>query len=183
MEYFDIVDENGTPTGDIISRQEAHRLGTRHRTAHIWVVRKVDNQYQVLLQKRSLNKDSHPGQYDTSSAGHIQAGDDVLVSAQREFFEELGIKAKSNELKYIGKFNIYYQKEFNNSMFCDNEVAFVHIYQNDIDINSLKLQEEEVERVKWFYIKEAYDSCKEHNKAFCVPIKSLELLIDYLKIY
>ena len=45
----------------------------------------------VLLQKRSENKDSFPGSYDISSAGHIPSGVDFLESALRELEEELGI--------------------------------------------------------------------------------------------
>ena len=37
MEYFDVVDEVGNPTGATVSREEAHAQGTRHRTAHIWI--------------------------------------------------------------------------------------------------------------------------------------------------
>ena len=94
MEIFDITDDNGVPTGKTISRNEAHEKGIPHRTAHIWIARKKGDSYQVLLQKRSEEKESFPGMYDTSSAGHIQAGDDPLESAQRELHEELGIKAK-----------------------------------------------------------------------------------------
>ena len=54
MEYLDIVDENGQPTGEIVSRDAAHREGVRHRTAHVWVVRKTDTGYDILLQKRSM---------------------------------------------------------------------------------------------------------------------------------
>ena len=93
-ELFDIVDENGNPTGDKVSRSEAHAKGIRHRTAHIWVIRDNEGKKEVLLQKRALNKDSFPGKYDTSSAGHIQAGDEPLESALRELSEELGIEAK-----------------------------------------------------------------------------------------
>ena len=38
-EIFDVVDENGIPTGETIERIEAHRKGTRHRTAHVWILR------------------------------------------------------------------------------------------------------------------------------------------------
>lgn len=58
MEIFDIVDENGIPTGETVERTAAHRDGIRHRTAHVWVVRTVDGEPQVLLQKRSAGKDS-----------------------------------------------------------------------------------------------------------------------------
>ena len=66
MEIFDIVDAEGSPTGQTVDRETAHREGIRHRTAHIWVIRERDGRYQVLLQKRSMNKDSFPGRYDTA---------------------------------------------------------------------------------------------------------------------
>ena len=78
MELFDIVDENGNPTGEVIERRKAHAEGIRHRTAHIWIVREKEGRIQVLLQKRSADKDSFPGRFDTSSAGHIKAGDEPL---------------------------------------------------------------------------------------------------------
>ncbi len=90
MEIFDIVDEKGIPTGETIERTQAHEKGVRHRTAHIWIVREQDGKAQLLLQKRSAEKDSFPGRFDTSSAGHIQAGDEPEESAIRELHEELG---------------------------------------------------------------------------------------------
>ena len=78
MEYLDIVDEQGRPTGGIVSRAEAHEKGILHRTAHVWVVRNVTGRAEVLLQKRSEEKESFPGMYDTSSAGHIPAGEEPL---------------------------------------------------------------------------------------------------------
>lgn len=81
MEYLDIVDEQGQPTGEIISRTLAHTKGIRHRTAHIWIVRRKNEHFQVLMQKRAMSKDSFPGKYDTSSAGHIQAAMNHLPPA------------------------------------------------------------------------------------------------------
>ena len=94
MEYLDIVDEKGFPTGEVISRDIAHRDGILHRTAHVWVVRKSSSGYDILLQKRSEDKESFPGLYDTSSAGHIPSGVKPLPSALRELQEELGIIAE-----------------------------------------------------------------------------------------
>ena len=39
MELFDIVDENGIPTGETVERSVAHKQGICHRAAHIWIVR------------------------------------------------------------------------------------------------------------------------------------------------
>ena len=70
-ELFDITDENGFVTGQTVTRSEAHDKGIMHRTAHIWIVRKKGDSCQVLLQKRSAEKESFPSMYDTSSAGSI----------------------------------------------------------------------------------------------------------------
>ena len=110
-EYFDVVDEKGIPTGETVSRSVAHATGVRHRTAHVWIMRRSpEGGAQVLLQKRSQNKDSFPGEYDTSSAGHIQAGDEPLESALRELEEELGIKGRKEDLCPVGTFEISYQE-------------------------------------------------------------------------
>ncbi|WP_331496835.1 hypothetical protein [Roseburia hominis] len=74
MELLDIVDEKGNPTGETVPREVAHREGIRHRTAHVWIFRRRGGVVQILLQKRSDNKDSDPGCYDISSAGHILRG-------------------------------------------------------------------------------------------------------------
>ena len=89
MELFDVIDSKGNPAGQIVSREKAHAEGIPHRTAHIWIIRKKEGKVQILLQKRSQNKASFPGKFDTSSAGHIQAGDEPLESALRELKEEL----------------------------------------------------------------------------------------------
>ena len=46
-ELFDIVDENGNPTGETVSRSEAHAKGIMHRTAHIWVIRDNEGKKEV----------------------------------------------------------------------------------------------------------------------------------------
>ncbi|MBO4457044.1 MAG: NUDIX domain-containing protein [Butyrivibrio sp.] len=183
-ELFDIVDENGNPTGEIVSRSEAHANGIRHRTAHIWVVRDNDGKPEVLLQKRAMNKDSFPGRYDTSSAGHIQAGDEPLESAIRELSEELGIVAMAEQLHFAGTFQIQYEKEFYGKMFKDSEIAFVYVYKEHVDINKLSIQKEELDSVEWFDLEEVYNAClPPRDEKFCVPMGGLEILRSYCNGY
>lgn len=180
MELFDIVDENGHPTGEIVERTEAHRLGIRHRTAHIWVVREREGVTEVLLQKRAANKDSFPGRFDTSSSGHIQAGDEPLESALRELEEELGIAAKAEQLTFAGTFRIHYEKEFYGKLFRDNEISFVYCYREPVDDEALHLQEEEVEAVEWFPLALVCRECAAHNPKFCVPVDGLRTICLFL---
>ena len=67
MEIFDVIDKDGNPTGETVTREQAHTEGIPHRTAHIWILREKEGRVQVLLQKRAMNKDSFPGMFDTSS--------------------------------------------------------------------------------------------------------------------
>ena len=183
MEYLDIVDENGTPTGETVSRDAAHREGIRHRTAHVWVVRnraEAEPGYEILLQKRSEEKESFPGMYDTSSAGHIPAGDEPLESALRELKEELGIAAAPEDLRFAGIFRIRYEKEFHGSLFRDNEVTSVYIYDHPVEIEKLVLQESEVSQVRWFGLEEVRDEIRRSRERFCVPEAGLAILWDCL---
>lgn len=176
MELFDVVDEHGTPTGEIIERTEAHEKGIRHRTAHIWVARKLDGKVQLLLQKRSAEKDSFPGRFDTSSAGHIQAGDEPKESAVRELREELGIEAQESQLQFAGCFHIKYEKEFHGKMFRDNEVSFVYMYTEPVEVSTLTLQKEEVECVEWFDMEELDRALQPpRDNKFCVPSEGFQI--------
>ena len=180
MEYFDIVNEQGQPIGDTVLRETAHRDGILHRTAHVWVVRSYKDGWEILLQKRSMEKDSFPGQYDTSSAGHIPAGSQPLPSALRELEEELGIRAEPEQLHYAGTFRIRYEKEFHGHLFRDNEVAQVYVYFEPVEIASLTLQKSEVDEVRWFDLEEVWNEIHHSRERFCVPMEGLEVLRNYL---
>lgn len=182
MEYLDICDENGIPEGGRVERSTAHSNDIRHRTAHVWIIRNRKGEYDILMQKRSDNKDSFPGCYDTSSAGHIPAGDEPLQSALRELSEELGIIADEGELKFAGIFRNHYEMEFYGKPFRDNEVSFVYAYEKSIDLSMLTLQKEEVSEVRWFPLLYVYEKKLEDDPAFCVPIDGLMALMNYLGI-
>ena len=180
MEYLDVCDEKGQPTGGIVSRDKAHRDGIRHRTAHVWVIREEKGRIQVLLQKRSANKESFPGMYDTSSAGHIPAGCEPLDSALRELREELGIEAGEGQLCYIGAICNRYEAQFRGKIFRDNEYCSVYLYREPLDAESLHLQTEEVERVDWFDLEQVREEIEHSRERFCVPGASLDLLRRFL---
>ncbi len=74
-EYIDIFDENNNPTGEVKEKQQAHEDGNFHRTAHIWI---INDKSELLLQKRSASKKTHPNFWDISAAGHIRAGESVI---------------------------------------------------------------------------------------------------------
>ena len=89
IEYFDIVDQEDQVIGKA-SRSECHgNPSLIHRVAHVLV---ENGKGELLLQKRSPEKDIQPGKWDTSVGGHLDLGEDYESAAYREMQEELGIK-------------------------------------------------------------------------------------------
>ena len=87
-EIFDVVDEADRVVGRA-TRAEVHEKGLLHRAVHVFV---INGRGELLLQKRSLLKDKHPGVWDSSVAGHLDAGEDYPDAARREMLEEMGIE-------------------------------------------------------------------------------------------
>ena len=181
MEFLDICDEDGQPTGQIVPRSIAHRDGILHRTAHVWIVREKEERTQILLQKRSMEKESFPGLYDTSSAGHIPSGSEPLPSALRELNEELGVAAEPGDLAFAGKFRIKYEKEFHGKPFRDNEVTWIYVCSRPVDIEALTLQKSEVDEARWFDLDEVWNEIQTSRERFCVPAQGLNVLREYLQ--
>ena len=71
-----------------------------HRAVHILVFNRKGD---CLLQKRSMLKDRLPGVWDSSAAGHLNAGEDYLPAAVRELEEELGLRAEPSQLELLAK--------------------------------------------------------------------------------
>lgn len=169
MEMFDIIDENGIPTGLIKERGVVHREGALHATSHIWIARENQKSgWDILLQKRSSGKDSHPGCYDISSAGHVCAGDEALDSALRELQEELGIAASPEHLKEFGVQFKNYEGEFYGKPFRDRQRSILYLYTEPVDENTLTLQESEIESVIWMDYAEALQAIRKNTMKHCI---------------
>ncbi|MDR1789386.1 MAG: NUDIX domain-containing protein [Opitutaceae bacterium] len=85
-EIFDVVDADDRVVGRA-TRAEVHARGLRHRAVHAWVFNAAG---LLLLQKRSLQKDTAPGRWDSSCSGHLDAGEDYDAAVLRELGEEIG---------------------------------------------------------------------------------------------
>ncbi len=89
MEFFDVLDEQGNKTGEIIERNEAHKKGICHRVIQVWF---INSKKELLLQKRSANKESCPNMWCVSVGGHIESNEDERQTIIREVSEELGLE-------------------------------------------------------------------------------------------
>lgn len=181
MEILDVVDEKGNPTGETIDRVRAHQLGIRHRTSHVWILRRKNNTIQILLQKRSDDKDSFPGFYDISSAGHIPSGVDFYSSAIRELKEELGIHVSVEELVDCGNRHFCFENVFHGHVFKDNQVSKIFILWKDLEENEFHFLDHEVSKVKWFDLDECYQGVKNNTIHHCIYLEELDMIIRQIK--
>lgn len=181
MELFDVLTPEGVKTGVVRERGVAHRDGSPHATSHIWVVRENDHGgHDVLLQKRSACKDSYPGCYDISAAGHVAAGDQYLEAAVRELREELGIDAAADDLYFVGIHHGKFEEEFYGRIFKDHEISQVYVYDRPVEADDLKLQPEEVESVMWMDLGTCRERVAGQTLPTCIYLDELELLADFL---
>lgn len=176
MEMLDVVDENGIPTGETVPREKAHAEGIRHRTSHVWLLRARDGEIQVLLQKRCKTKDSWPGCYDGSSAGHIPAGVDFIPSALRELEEELGVTTSPEELIFCGNRNIRADSTFHGQPFHERQYARIFALWRDQEEADFVLQQEEIDSVRWMGLEECIRAVKDNSIPNCMFPEELEMV-------
>lgn len=127
-EIVDVVDFNNNVINQA-SRYEVHKKGLMHRSVHIIV---FNSQGDLFLQKRSMIKDENPGLWDTSAAGHVDAGEDYLHCAERELEEELGISVAMDEVMCIPA---------QLKTLWEHVRVYKCVTDNQIDINGLEISE------------------------------------------
>ncbi len=141
-EYIDIVDINGTPTGQTELKSIIHQKGYYHNTAHVWFYTKS---CEILLAQRAKEKTICPLLWDVSVAGHIDAGETAIQAAVRETREEIGLALNENELHFIDVFKCF--QNYNNRMI-DNEFHNTFIAELKPPLSRLTPQQGEVEALK-----------------------------------
>lgn len=129
-EVWDIYDEEGQRTGDTMVRGIPAK-GQYMLCVHVYL---YTPDKLFLLQKRSKNKISHPGEWDVT-CGAVLHNEESIEAAKRETLEEIGIDLSDSVLQYAGRIK--------------KEKRFIDIYfvQKDFSLDDCTLQKEEVEDV------------------------------------
>ena len=140
MERWDVYDINRIKTGKTVIRAEdTLGEGEYHLVAMIVV---FSSDGRMLIQKRKETKAGWPGMWDISAGGAVTSGEDSALGAERELFEEIGIRHSFKGVR--PRFSISHKLGF----------ADCYIITKDVDPSALKLQETEVDEVKYATIDE-----------------------------
>lgn len=146
-ELLDVLNEDGTPTGEAVSRDKAHREGILHGTSQIFIYRIKDNKVQILLQRRSHEKDSFPDCLDISSAGHIPFGVSPEDNAVKELNEELGLIVDKSQLQFLFLHRSSGINNFHGQVFNDEQISSVYVLECDRE--DFVVQKSELSEVVW----------------------------------
>lgn len=104
----------------------------------------INGKNEVLLQKRSRLKRVNPSKWGICG-GKVDINETPIDAGIRETLEEIGISLNKDNLKLL-------------SMDTNEKSHFtVYYIRQDVDVNECKLQQEELEEVKYFKIEQIQD--------------------------
>ena len=143
MEKHELVDINGNKTGMVLTHIEARNFDNVPDKCYLSAVGVViiNDKNEILLQKRSRFKRVNPSKWGICG-GKADLGETTEETGIRETFEEIGVILNKDELKFL-------------SMATEGKIHFtVYYVRKNVDIAECKLQQEEVEEVKYFKVEE-----------------------------
>lgn len=164
MEIQDLYDINRIKTGETTIRGNKIKKGRYRLTILICI---FNSENKMLIQHRQPFKNPWPNLWDVTVGGSSIAGETSQDAAERELFEEIGLKLNFDNMRPALTINFY--GSFND----------VYLINNDVNTNSLTLQQEEVKEVKWASMYEIISMIDEN--IFIPYNKNYIELLFYLK--
>lgn len=150
-----IVDENdkiiGYKNRDTLKKEDIYRVSA------LWI---TNTNRDILLARRHHTKSHHPEKWGPAVAGTVDKGETYEDNIIKEEEEELGLRNIKPKIGPKTK--------------TDNEYRhFTQWYTLNVDknINEFKIQEDEVEEIKWFSPEELRKQLQENPEEFLPAMK------------
>ncbi len=134
MEFFDLYDINRMKTGETLERNGIVPKDRYRVVVHIII---FNSKGEMLIQQRVETKRVNPNKWDLSVGGCVVSGEASSEGAERELFEEIGLKYDFS--KSIPNFTINFETGFDD----------FYVIHCDKQAEDFKLQTTEVKQVKW----------------------------------
>lgn len=175
-EKFDVLNELGEFTGKIATREDCHKNGLWHRAVYAFIINDNGN---ILLQKRSNNKKLWPNMWNVTVGGHVLAGEFGRQALIRETKEELDININDNDIKYLlGSTSINKQGNIINKHY--NEC---YIITKNINISDIHIQKEELSEIRYFSKDELLNRIKNNFDGLTTKTGAWNFLKQILQNY
>ncbi|MEK7519090.1 MAG: NUDIX domain-containing protein [Patescibacteria group bacterium] len=171
-ELFDACDEQGNPKGERVTRADAHTKGIWHHTVHLYLVRKVGDDFAFLMHLRAKTKDLNPDKWDTRFGGHVLAGMSIADTARRELKEEVGLNLEYYKIVegVVTKRDNFPNREFTHTFFVE--------VPEDVPV---QLEDGEVQRVEWMTAKEIIASMQTKSRPWAGSLQGFQETLKVLQ--
>lgn len=136
-EILDVIDDSNNVIGKV-SKLDSYRLKIPHRVVHVMVLKGE----KIYLVRRAMGVRYLPGYYCSSAGGHVQAGEDVALAAQRELEEEIGLMGPLQHLEsffFVHDFKVHVD---------------LYIKHFDLQVDKFVLNSDEVMSGQFYSLKE-----------------------------
>lgn len=158
---------------EYISKEEIEEEILRNKQLHKEIcVFILNDQKEVLLQKRSPNKKAYPNRWALLT-GRVELNETFKNAAIREINEEVGLKINKENL------NLFSKRTFTN----DNihyEITYFYYIKSNLKESDFIIQKEELSQVKWINIDVVIDMIEKQQDNIVINKNKSELL-KYLK--
>lgn len=148
MELVKIYNNRNEYIDKIKDRKELEN-GEYRNLVHIWI---INSKGELLLQRRSEMKKHFPNMWSVTS-GCVHSDESFVQTCKREVKEELNVDLDENNLEYMISYKL------------EKVIAQVFVLYQDVDINKVRVQEEEVSEVKFVTCEELEEMIKNNMTA------------------
>tara|TARA_R110001632_G_scaffold67518_11_gene158555 strand:- start:502 stop:1020 length:519 start_codon:yes stop_codon:yes gene_type:complete len=153
-----LVDEQDNEIG-VMPKMEAHEKAVLHRAFSVFI---MNDQKEVMLQQRALNKYHSPGLWTNTCCSHQRQGESNIEAGTRRLQEEMGFTVPLKETV-----SFIYKAPFDNGL---TEHEFDHVmlgYSNEEPI----INPEEVASWKWMPIADVKEDMEIHPELYTAWFK------------
>ena len=134
MELWDVYNRDRIKKEKFMVRGDAFEEGDYHLVVHVCIFNSAG---EMLIQQRQPTKIGWPDKWDITVGGSAIKGDSSQAAAERELEEELGITLNLAGIR--PHFTINFERGFDD----------IYLVEKEINLEDVRLQEEEVKNVKW----------------------------------
>ena len=127
----------------VMDKLEAEHKGVWHKVARFQLIKKIEDEYYIILQRRGRHKKLGALKFSVAVSEHIMAGESDLDACIRGIKEELGTNVGKRELKEA--YNIKFQ--FDRGSIKERTYCKTYILEYANEIENFILQKEEVEGI------------------------------------
>lgn len=146
MEFWDLYTKDRVKTGKTMIRGEKQPEGYYRMVVHVCI---LNQKGEMLIQQRQPFKKGWSNMWDITVGGSAVSGDTSQSAAEREVLEELGYPLSLENIR--PSLTIHFEGGFDD----------VYIVERELDIESLNLQYEEVQTVKWASMEEILEKIED----------------------